>query len=302
MKDFDHTILAPNELRKGLSGIKVFCNIFNAIRCGNHKSILIDFQATTFIHPHYAVLIAAISYIAKKYNVQSTIRFTTANDKFLNFIRNTGIFANVKGLPSNGTIDSKKNKIPFIVLHNENEGLAISEKIINSFPIDFSDNLKTELVSKIFEIISNAFTHSKCNEVFCCGCLDDKKNLHFSIYDMGIGIPKNVNKYLHKQLSDEAAIRWAWEKGNSTLNGFVDYPRGAGLDLLKDFSHKNNGDIFMISGGAFCKIKVKESTPCDIFQKYENDFLGTFFSMTIKNDNIHRYISGIGGINYVDKS
>lgn len=285
------------ELRRGLKSIEKFSEIFNAIREQPNERVLINFADYKYIHPHYAVLIAAIPYISKLYKVSSTIRINTRNDKFVEFITKTGIFDNVRDIRHSDIVSSKK-KVPFIVLNDDKQGLEMSEKIINAFPVTISADLKADLVSKIYEIISNAFTHSKCSTVFCCGCLDTKGDFHFSIYDIGIGIPSGVNKYLGTNWPDEQALKWAWEKGNSTLNGVTDYPRGAGLDLLKEFAHKNNGEILMVSGKSFCKIRNDK----DVFRSMNSDLLGTFFSMSIKKDSLNRYALNVEGVDYVNKS
>ena len=285
------------ELRRGLKSIEKFSEIFNAIREQPNERVLINFADYKYIDPHYAVLIAAIPYISKLYKVSSTIRINTRNDKFVEFITKTGIFDNVRDIRHSDIVSSKK-KVPFIVLNDDKQGLEMSEKIINAFPVTISADLKADLVSKIYEIISNAFTHSKCSTVFCCGCLDTKGDFHFSIYDIGIGIPSGVNKYLGTNWPDEQALKWAWEKGNSTLNGVTDYPRGAGLDLLKEFAHKNNGEILMVSGKSFCKIRNDK----DVFRSMNSDLLGTFFSMSIKKDSLNRYALNVEGVDYVNKS
>lgn len=275
-----------SELRKGINSINTFANIYSSIISKKYDQIIVDLCNMQYIHPHYAVLIAAIPYISQLNNVSSIIKVNTHNDKFKEFLNKTGIFSGANILDQIITPKSRKmNKVPFIALEDENQGLKISEKIINSFPIEYSEAFKSELISIIYEIISNSFTHSESKYVFCCGCLDNKRDFHFSIFDFGIGIPAKVKSFKEDILSDKEALMWAWEKGNSTLNGRLDYPRGAGLDLLKEFTHTNNGDLFMVSGNSYCKITSKG----DKYEKYENDFLGTFFSMTIKRDIIHTY-------------
>lgn len=121
--------------------------------------------------------------------------------------------------------------------------------------------------------------------VFCCGFINDSNQFTFSVYDAGVGIPYNVSQYLGSEISPQDALKWAFEQGNSTLNGQLDYPRGAGLNLLESFVRVNGGRIELVSCGGYCRIENNQRE----FSNLKSPFVGTMFSMTIVADNNHIY-------------
>lgn len=275
-----------SEYRKGTNSIIRFAKIIQYLQSNENKRVLIDLTDYSYIHPYFAVLIAAIPYIGESFNNGITIRFSKQNEKCNNFLQKTGILKHY--LHDNGK--SNKKSVDFKIITKEEDFPEAIYDIINKFQVELSQEVKDILFSKLYEIFSNSFTHSGKKQVFCCGALDSQQSLSFSIYDAGRGIPDNVNEYLKSlnkpTLSSEQALHWAWERGNSTLNGKTDYPRGAGLHLLESFVKSNQGDIIMVSGNSYCKISNEKRS----FRQLEFPLLGTLFCMSIKKDKNHKYI------------
>ena len=180
---------------------------------------------------------------------------------------------------------TRNKQLDFKIVKDDEDGTELATDIIEKSPVKLSEDLKNELISKIYELFANAFTHSSSKNVFCCGCCDSQGSFVFSVYDTGVGIIDNVNKYVGKTFQPKEALEWAWRTGNSTLNGIVDYPRGKGLNILEEFIKLNNGEIFMISDKSHCKINKKTR----YFENNEINLKGTLISISIRKDNEHIY-------------
>ncbi len=157
--------------------------------------------------------------------------------------------------------------------------------------VNVSERLFNILIQKILELFSNAFRHSRSEVgIFCSGQLFPKdKKFSFVIVDGGVGIKTNVYEYIDKlvngekmkwlrkkiKLSGEQAMRWAVKQGNSTTG-----KGGLGLDLIRDFIIKNNGNLDIISNDARYSINNgKES-----YSSLEREFVGTLIASNIKID------------------
>ena len=288
MASFDKTFLLNEEYRRSISSLSKFAHIISYIKSNKNKRILIDLTEYKYINPSYAVIIAAIPYIAEEMGNKSVIRYLANDYNCSNFLKDSGILKHYS-YNNNDDVLNLKSSVDFLVVRNLDKSEDVANSIIEKFPVKLEDDIKNELISKIYEVFSNSFTHSGVDKVFCCGYFNQQKSLIFSIYDIGIGIPMSVNRYLKecKQdvLSDENALKWAWQQGNSSLNGKIDYPRGAGFQTLESFAIENQGDILVGSNNSCCRISSKSKS----FNRLSEPILGTFFSMQIRRDLIHKY-------------
>jgi hypothetical protein len=110
-----------------------------------------------------------------------------------------------------------------------------------------SDILKAGILSRTYEIYSNAFSHSQSRVgVYSCGRrLPNEHRLSLTVVDFGVGIPFRVRQFLHRQsLSTTDALEWAFEEGHTT---WPHWPRGIGLPLLTDFVRRNRGTAIVMS-------------------------------------------------------
>lgn len=279
------------EYRRGIKSMNKFAEILNRLYYGKNIKEKIDISNYKYIHPCYAVLLAAIPYVAHDRQNDVPITYLPTNKKCVDFLNNSGILKHyVDNNFSGRQKNAKKSLGDFNVLRNEEGIEATIERVLKNMRIDISDTAYAELNSRIYEVFSNAWNHGKSGKVFSCGSLDNQKSLVFSIYDDGIGIPKNVNDYLitinKPPLTDIDAVNWALVSGNSTLNGRIDYPRGVGLSVLVNFANQNSGEIIIASGEAYiiiAKNKIKKYT-------LTTPLPGTYFSIIIKEDLSHRYV------------
>lgn len=156
---------------------------------------------------------------------------------------------------------------------------------------DVSEKLFNILIQKILELFSNAFRHSESEVgIFCSGQFFPKnKKFSFVIADGGVGIKRNVTKYLSQltngqimrffrkkiKISGVQAIRWAIKSGNSTKG-----IGGLGLDLIREFIIKNEGNLEIISNNARYSINNGEES----YSNLEREFIGTLIALNIKVD------------------
>ena len=164
--------------------------------------------------------------------------------------------------------------------------------------LSISRDLKLAIVSKIFEIFMNAYGHgvikhgADLGRVISCGYHDPKnKQLKLTVLDFGLGVVETVKNFLTNPVSDEYAMKWALESGNSTKTDSIDpnTPRGLGFGLLKQFVALNKGqlDIYSNSCHAFVNSKGEYTV-----ETLKLPFQGTIISITINcDDRYYKFVS-----------
>jgi len=161
-------------------------------------------------------------------------------------------------------------------------------EIINDVPVNMSDSLQDELISKFGEMYNNAFEHSgtKCIMGGKYFKYDKGKKYCFSCYDTGVGIPKKVKDFLEKEISDEEALAWALKNGNTTNSGVS---RGLGIHLLLSFAKANNGAIRICTGNVLYTYSNKTG---ERYEELVNRFHGTLIEMDVIQDKESTYELG----------
>ena len=180
------------------------------------------------------------------------------------------------------------NPASFFQLQNKNDVIQIvSENISKRIPVQMTEKLKDILVSLIGEVYNNAMEHSE-SEYIIGNCYNetnddsDNSRMCFYCYDAGIGIIKNVRRYL--RIEDDLSFRryersskllkWALKQGNTTKKP----PRGVGIDWLLNFAKVNSGYVRICNEN----VLFEQNTEGKItYQKLNNSFCGLFFEMHI---------------------
>lgn len=119
-----------------------------------------------------------------------------------------------------------------------------------------NDNSKAILISKIMELLNNSFCHSRSSVAYLMVAQDKDDGYLLSVYDRGIGIPGSYDEYSSAHhltaLSDEEAIKWSLQRGNSTLQDSGDFPRGVGLYTIFELMDSYHGWMSIASrNGAY---------------------------------------------------
>lgn len=277
--------LPLTKLYTGKRSVETLGGIHQLIKSQKYETVILNLAGYEYIHPCFAALIASSIYLGKSFGTKVKLRYDRDNKKCMEFLRNSGIYSHFDGKNTN-ELSSTNNSIPFEKYSELEEAFETVETILQSLPVLLSDDLHNSFFSRIGEIFDNAFTHGKSDiGIFSCGFLNKSKTFSFSVYDAGIGVCKNVNNYLGENFECAKALEWAFQSGNSTLNGKLGYTRGAGLNLLESFVKANNGRIDLISDGGYCNVTSKERK----FHNLSNPIIGTVFSMSIKTDSNHIY-------------
>ena len=151
---------------------------------------------------------------------------------------------------------------------------------------NMSTGLKKKFCKSIFEIFSNAVLHSKTEQgIFSCGQLFPKRHqIHFTVADLGIGIPRNVKENANLELAPERAIDWATQKGHTTKRGQI--PGGLGLKLLVEFIDLNGGRIQIVSDAGYWLRANKET----VTKRLEGAFPGTVVNVEINTADTQSYV------------
>ena len=146
-----------------------------------------------------------------------------------------------------------------------------------------SDKVLKEFRRSIFELYSNASDHSSTQQgIFVCGqFFPGKKELVFMVADLGIGVAERIKESLGKNLSQEEALRWAFQASNTTRKG----AGGHGLKLLKEAVSLNKGSIQFVSHKGYLSIEGTD----EIFEMLEYPFPGTAVCIKFRTNDKNTY-------------
>jgi len=114
--------------------------------------------------------------------------------------------------------------------------------------LEMSTLLRDAFITHLWEIYANAFEHGdSALGVFTCGEQIDDHTLLLTVADFGPGIPHNAAQKLRKTwIPGDQALEWAFTRGTTTAS-HERYPRGLGLDLLREFVGVNGGRLDVYS-------------------------------------------------------
>jgi hypothetical protein len=137
------------------------------------------------------------------------------------------------------------------------------------------------------ELFNNINDHSQSGvSGFCISQYYPSQNkIKFAVCDLGMGIPTSVNNFLslkgQDNIDDPSAIILAFEQAFSVQS--IPQNRGAGLDILKNISISNNGEILLISNSGYYKLKIENINSSKL--KYR--FGGTVIEVVLDTLSFH---------------
>jgi hypothetical protein len=116
-----------------------------------------------------------------------------------------------------------------------------------------SKNLRKEIRRSFAEIFGNVFNHSESliGGLVCGQVYPKRKEIQLTFFDSGTGIGRNVRSCVKGVADDPTAIRWALERGTSTLALSQGHPRGLGLYLLRQFLRLNGGELQVYANSGY---------------------------------------------------
>lgn len=137
------------------------------------------------------------------------------------------------------------------------------------------------------ELINNVYdhAHSPIDAYVFCQYYPKNKIIKVAVSDLGIGIPKSVNSFLHglgkDVLSGAECVKWAIKENQTTMS--IPQNMGKGLDVVNSFVKANNSswkvysdDVLMMGYPSGNKYHVNP-----IY-----NFIGTIIGLNIKVDNL----------------
>ena len=255
--------------------------LYNSICDSPLDNIAFDFKECKFINPIFLSYIGGIKEYFKAKGKRIFICIPDENKKVGEYLISSGFRRYF-----DSSVDDKPLSpcaIPFSRMDTLDEPSVIQyiDSIIDLAPIRLSDTAKQQIFQNIFEIFANATEHSEqVNGVYSCGhWLPKQKELFFSVYDTGIGIPQKIKNVYHNMSSFEAFV-WAMKPGNSTLQLNSGVPRGLGLHSLEEFISLNGGTLHIYSNDIYYRYPHKGRVGVLPFNN-----IGTLISIQIKADD-----------------
>lgn len=249
---------------------------------GDGAEVIFDFSRCDFLRPNAVVFLGGLARMIAYRGGKPKFAVATMIDRVRTNLCQNG-FAAAMGateLPWSG------NSIPYREYLFQDEDRIIADLKRNWLGrgwINISEALSSAIAGQMWEIFANAFEHSDTPVgLYCCGQhLPKQHELLLAVADFGVGIPSNVRFFLNAPTLPAAdAMRWAFTRGKSTAKG-AGFPRGLGLDLLKEFVVKTKGRIQVYSHDGYARIDENG-------EKYENAspfFEGTLVQVRVLCDD-----------------
>lgn len=254
---------------------------------GEEEKLILNFTKCQFINAAVAVIIGTLCVYARTVNKYVKFKFeNNRNNPVFIFMKQVGIY---EYFCKNDVKYSTNKAITFNRISDEDAMEAYTDKIMALAPINITNDAKDTLSSYFYELYQNSLVHSKSPiDVFSSGYwMETKKQLIFSIYDMGIGIPDNVRDHIGSHMTSKECLEWAMTEGTSTVeDAFV--KRGLGLSRLESFIKLNNGTMSIYTDDICCIINNKERKFIDL----DYTIMGTLIIINIIADSDHIYIVG----------
>lgn len=283
----EKTIYMPAKLPDKYYIYNYLASLQNDIIDCPETHIVLDFTKCSFSHAIFTAFIGSLSVWAKRFDKSMSFLFV-ADSRLPIYFKHSGLYSFFTGDTSKDF--TNKNAIPFKKIKvDDTDIIDYINNILSLAPIKLGGNAKGYLFKNLYEILINSSEHSEANDgVYSCGhWMPQRKELVFSVYDTGIGIPALIKAKINKDFSSEDALKWALTKGNSTKQLKDGTPRGVGLSDFRHFIKLNKGIFKIISNNIYYSFDGEVET----FKYLEKPIIGTMISFIIRNDTEHIYIA-----------
>lgn len=279
--------IIDTDLENNIEDISSLIKVQYAFLKSNCKKLFFEFTDCQYIDAAVAVIIGTFPEYTKIQNKYIKFKFPSySNHPILKFMKKVGMY---KYYTKNEIDYTGDNVIPFDCIQNEKMMDDYAERIMSLAPIKMQKEAQDILSSYIYEIYQNGLFHSESPiGVYTSGCwIPEKKEFHFSIYDMGTGIPQNVREHVNMpNLKSEKCLKLAFLDGFSTsVDKTVN--RGLGLTRLKNFIRLNDGSMSMYTDDICYVIKGTEN---ERYERLTEPIVGTLIIISIIADEDSIYI------------
>lgn len=255
---------------------------------GDGAEVTFDFSHCDFLRPNAVAFLGGLSRLIQHRGGKARLLVGTMRGRVATNLLQNG-FAHAMGAK---TPAWQGNAIPY-----QEHLTQDKNKIIESLKQDWlgrgwisvSAALADGIAGQVWEVFTNAFEHSKSTVgVYSCGqYLPKRRELLLTVADFGVGIPSNVRIYLGDlTMSAADAMRWAFTPGHTTQPQQT-FPRGLGLELLKEFVQKANGSLVVYSHDGRARIDRRGET----YDNFVPFFEGTLVQIRLLCDDKHYMLS-----------
>ena len=259
----------PSKVTNNFQGSVLFTEIHSRTKQCYNEEIVLNFKDTRVFESNlFAVLGCIVAGLERKRN---KVRFVGIQESILNLF-------NTKKLVNGGAkkaVWKSLVKCQHFASPDEN---ALSEYLENKiFPnrpeISTNPQLKMAIQLCVAEVFRNAFTHSKCRELFISHFISVyNKKLYVSVVSQGKSMKElaKINQTNHQ--NGVKSIEWAVENGSTSNKASH---QGIGLYTIRQFVKQNQGKIQIMSADGVWK-QVKHRT----FSKlHDKAFPGTVVTL-----------------------
>ncbi len=248
---------------------------------GEKAHVHFDFSNCDFLRPNAVAFLGGLARLIEYRGGLPQFETGTIRQEIKTNLYQNG-FANVM------RIDSPSwdgNSIPYREDSHEDQNSIVhylKSNWLGKGWINVAPTLANEIAGQMWEIYTNAFEHSQSAiGVFSCGQYFPKSHeLLLAVADFGVGIPSNVRHHAGKPIHGKEAMRWAFAPGNTTARE-LPFPRGMGLDLLKEFIRINHGHLEIYSKDGYARVDSKG----EVYENLTNFFDGTLVQVRLVCDD-----------------
>ncbi len=274
------------DIENNIEDISEIISIQNAFLNSDCKRLVFEFTECKYIDSAVAVIIGTLPEFTKQNKRYVKYNFSDSTNPILEFMKKVGMYKYYTKREIDYTGD---NVIPFDCIRDEKMMDEYADRIMTLAPIKMQKEAQDILASYIYEIYQNGLFHSESPVgVFTSGCwIPEKKEFHFSIYDMGVGIPKKIRTHFDRaDLESDKCLKLAFLDGFST-SADKKINRGLGLTRLKSFIRLNNGSMSMYTDDICYIINGDEK---EKYVQLKEPIVGTLIIINIIADEDNIYI------------
>lgn len=279
-------IMAPTRIQNEKKYHLWMSEIENKIIHSSYTKIDIDFTECKFSHAVFTSFIGALVVIGKHHNKVVRIRYNNESDVG-QYFQKSGLTEYFRTGGTNIT-NGYPYSISFSPIDTGSDSIInYIERIIKLLPVRLEPAGEETLFLNFYEICNNSAEHSysKYGTYGCGHWMPSMKQLVFSLYDTGIGIPALVREKVNHSFNSLEALQWALRPGNSTKQLEGNAPRGLGLSNLLQFLDVSRNSLTIVSNDLYFHYKEGRYE----YAELPSPIIGTFISISIKSDTEHWY-------------
>ncbi|PTR30758.1 histidine kinase/DNA gyrase B/HSP90-like ATPase [Luteibacter sp. OK325] len=235
---------------------ELLSHVFVRVSSIPRAPITFDFSGCGDLRPAGLVILAGMSRQLRLRGIRPNIDITTMTPKVYSQFTGSGcrshLFSDVASTQSTLFRHDETEDEDAIISFLRDQWLGGSRLIMSA-------GARDTFITHLWEVYANAFEHGDSGVgVYTCGEQIGEDTLILTVADFGPGIPANAAQKLRKEwIPGDQALAWAFTRGTTTAAN-QRYPRGLGLDLLKEFVNINGGRLDIYSHHGHGRVESAE--------------------------------------------